>query len=216
MTIEAGRLFPSDVLDGPEAPERKIQVEIRSDYWAVVRKRVGKVTPREFANIATRVLRICNSVYGQSEVEPSSHMVGVKSTDIGRMASASEALLWPSHTPDPLGPVVQSPDFLLYDEAFERLFDYGTGVDIKIKPMNFPSSDSSFASINLMKQAPNIVWLYAQPTDNYNGRGGFDLTLPERLYKRMFYVPNMPPSLNFSVGLGIEAHLMQQDKSFGA
>lgn len=208
MSNEAGSLFPPGVIFYPEAPKRIIEEHGHdSSYYAYVTKRLGGITPAEYANIATKFIRLCNETYRTSTFEIYSPNILPAKTPLGRMASEHEAQLWPDDIPDPLGPT-QLSSIYTDPEYFPKLFQKtladknNHGFRFVIRPDD-EAIRPSFAAIDWWRAHPNTMWFYAQ------GR-----SLVQSLYRHMFYVPDAPPNVKFSVGLGISAYLNKEDKVF--
>ncbi|HEX7456448.1 MAG TPA: hypothetical protein VF303_03200 [Candidatus Nanoarchaeia archaeon] len=196
-------LEPKGAIGSRQAPEwvlRKAEFEL--SYHAIVRKRLGCINTGDFLRCARRLVALCNKVYRESTI-----------------TLRRDKRVWQEEEPVPIGrttvmvPQIQEDassgeilDVGVLDESrFEEIFQTANRITLRVEPRSATGDfEFSFAEMEWSREKPKAIYFYAQ--------GGRVRSLDAVLYRQMFYVPGMPPSLSFRVELGIEPEIREMHR----
>ncbi len=187
-------LFFDATIGTEEAPQHILESErFSSSYHAILKRRFGRVTADDFLRYARRFTILCNQVYQGSKLELRRN----KSIPLGfEVFLASQG----GYEGEP-GEVIDANR--LTNDSFREMFEDSFSIVVNILP-KLAREDilHSFAQVQWTRSRPKTIFFYAQQGGRYDLEG-IQRPLENLLLRKLFHVPSAPPSINFTVKLGV-------------
>lgn len=202
-----GLFFDGVLIGAEEAPNHILKAErFASSYYAVLKKRLGRIVADDFLKYARRFSVLCDKIYQGSNLD-----LRMNEVVILRPSTPPPELMFLHKGRGTSGKNINV-DQLTADE-FREIFAPCSSMVLTIKPLvERADIRYSFSKIEWTCARPKIIWLYSQDGGRCDGDGCHPGPLTDLLLRKMFYVPCVAPSLNFAVKLGVEADLDERHK----
>lgn len=195
MTLPA-ILFSHDAFlsSNEEAPQRTLASQRHSScYRAILKKRIGTITSKDFMKYARRLASLCEEIYQGSILT----LQKDKSIPTGREVFVASRGAYEGNPGEPID-LEQ-----LTDQSFLEIFKYSSSMVLCIKPSSACEDTlSSFAQIKWTHKRPRTIFFYAQQGGRYD-LATIERPLENLLLRKLFHVPGSAPSMNFIVKLGV-------------
>ena len=170
------------------APKSVIESgRFEATYYAVLKRRLGRIRARDFLMYGRRFVALCSKVYPGTSITVHEN----QSVPVGFALRAASLGEYKGIT----GEILNLEK--LTDDAFRAIFDSAFSVVLRVEP-KFEREDMrySFGQMEWTRERSQTIFFYAQG----------DL-LERLLLEKMFYISGVAPSLNYMVGLGVESFL---------